>query len=159
LIRKRLEKTASGAAPLQKHTAEAKSRMRIRHCGGIKSVALGGAVVTWLALGMAAGGPVPSLSASTSPLLQQTNLVYEGGFRLPFGYFGGSSFDYGGSAMAFNPVNSSLYFVGHDHQQMVAEIAIPSPVNSSRVDDLPVATVLQPFRDATEGRLGDRKIG
>jgi len=43
--------------------------------------------------------------------------------------------------------------VGHDWQQMVAEIRIPAVVNSADVPALSTATVLQPFVDVTEGRM------
>lgn len=108
-------------------------------------------------------GPTPAaLHAQT--LLKQSDLVYQGAFRLPGGKFGQSSFDYGGSALAYNPANDSLFIVGHDHQQMVAEISIPPIVNSSQLSQLSTAKVLQPFTDATEGKMftvdgGTIKIG
>src|SRR5262249_13762760 len=53
---------------------------------------------------------------------------------------------YGGTALAFNPAKNSLFLVGHDHIQAVAEIEIPaSVVNSGNLSDLPTARVLQPF--------------
>jgi hypothetical protein len=88
------------------------------------------------------------------PLIQQSGLKYVGAFRVPAGNFGGSSFAYGGTAMAYNPARNSLFMVGHDWQQQVAEVSIPTPVNSTSVDALPTATVIQPFADATEGRFG-----
>lgn len=106
-----------------------------------------------------------SVFANTlNPLIQQSNVQYVGAFRLPHGQFGGSSFDYGGTALAYNPTNNSLFLVGHDWHQMVAEVSIPSIVNSTDLARLNTATVLQPFADATEGRLGligdgNRKIG
>src|SRR5437867_1986550 len=97
----------------------------------------------------AAGVTIPTL-----PVVGASDLRYVGAFRVPAGNFGGSSFAYGGTAMAYNPVRNSLFMVGHDWQQFVAEVSIPTPVNSSSVDNLPTATVIQPFADATEGRLG-----
>jgi hypothetical protein len=50
----------------------------------------------------------------------------------------------GGSVLAFNPVNNSLFIVGQ--HQSIAEISIPqSIVNSSNLSDLPTSTVLQPW--------------
>jgi hypothetical protein len=84
--------------------------------------------------------------------LQLSNLVYQGAFRLPSGQFGGSSFSYGGTALAYNPANNSLFMVGHDWNQMVAEVRIPQIINSSQISNLATATVLQSFADATEGK-------
>lgn len=112
-------------------------------------------------------GPTPAaLHAQT--LLKQSDLVYQGAFRLPRGRWGNTAvydgFSYGGSALAYNPANDSLFIVGHDHQQMVAEISIPTVVNSSQLSQLSTATVLQPFTDATEGKMfsvdqGSIKVG
>lgn len=79
-------------------------------------------------------------------LIHQNNLQYLGAFRVPDGNFGSSTFDYGGTSLTFNPVSNSLFIVGHDQQQAVAEISIPQNiVNSSNLSDLSTATVLQPF--------------
>jgi len=102
--------------------------------------------------------------AAAAELLSLSNLVYQGAFRLPSGQFGGSSFAYGGTGLAFNASNSSLFIVGHDWDQMVAEIRIPQIINSSNLSSLATATVLQPFTDASEGKKssvdsGTVKIG
>ena len=87
-------------------------------------------------------------------LVQASDLVYQGAFRLPAGTFGGSSFSYGGYAIAFNADRNSLFAVGHDQQQLVAEVTIPAITNSGSVTNLATASMLQPFTDATEGKLG-----
>src|SRR5262249_6071143 len=89
--------------------------------------------------------------------------VYEGSFRVPAGFYRGPNltlwqfdramFDYGGTALAFNPTNNSLFVVGHDQAQLVAEIAIPPVVTSATLAGLNTATILQPFTDATDQRL------
>ena len=87
-----------------------------------------------------------STGASTEPLLYQSNLQYVGAFRVPDGTIGASSFSYGGSAITYNPANNSLFAVGMPYDQAIAEIKIPSSiVNSTNLNNLPVATVLQPF--------------
>lgn len=92
-------------------------------------------------------------SPATLPLVQKSDLVYVGAFRVPQGGDTESTtFGYGGTAIGYNPVNNSLYLVGHTYQQLTAEISIPTPVNSSNLSALPRATMLQPFRDAFEGR-------
>jgi hypothetical protein len=105
-----------------------------------------------------------AFAAASDPLLQQPDLQYLGAFKLPQGTIGGSRFSYGGTTMAYNPAKSSLFIVGHDWDQMVAEITIPEPVNSTNIADLNVATVLQPFTDPSEGKMatvdnGTIKVG
>jgi hypothetical protein len=89
----------------------------------------------------------------TAPLVQSKDLVLEGSFRLPEGTFGGSEFAYGGTGLAFNAASRSLFIVGHDHHQQVAEIAIPEIRKGTSVSSLATATVLQPFTDPTEGTM------
>ena len=93
-----------------------------------------------------------STGATTEPLVFQHNLQYVGAFRIPAGHFNGGAFNgnddfyYGGSALAFNPANNSLFMVGMPDAQAVAEVSIPSfIVNSSNLSNLATATVLQPF--------------
>ena len=86
------------------------------------------------------------------PLIGQETLRYAGAFRLPGGTFGTSTFSYGGMAMAYNPARKSLFMVGHDQHQQVAEISIPALVKGTTAAALNEATVLQPFADPVEGR-------
>jgi hypothetical protein len=108
-------------------------------------------------------------SSISSRLIRPGDLHYLGAFRLPSGS-GPSSWEYSGYAMAFNPAGDrsgpddgfpgSLFVLGHDHHQMVAEITIPRPV-VSRSDDLTrldSATTLQPFADITGGRFGELEV-
>jgi hypothetical protein len=77
--------------------------------------------------------------------LQKENLKYAGAFRVPRGDAGESTFSYGGTALAFNLESESLFLVGHDHHQAIAEIKIPDIRRSERADDLATAEILQPF--------------
>jgi hypothetical protein len=54
----------------------------------------------------------------------------------------------------------SLFAVGHDHQQYVSEITIPTPVVSKgkNVADLHTAQTLQPFHDIRNGFYGELEI-
>jgi hypothetical protein len=88
------------------------------------------------------------------PLVTRDGLVYAGAFRLPGGSINGSSFGFGGTALAFNPSSNSLFLVGHDWHQLVAEVAIPDVRSASSLDRLATASLLQPFRDVTEGKFG-----
>jgi hypothetical protein len=95
-------------------------------------------------------------------IVQASDLRHVGAFRLPVaappGQTWRSLFSYGGTALAYNPKHHSLFLVGHDHHQLVAEVSIPEPVDSDTVADLPTAKVLQPFADITGGLLNN-KIG
>lgn len=66
---------------------------------------------------------------------------------------GGSFFAYGGTGLAFNPARGSLFMVGHDWHQMVAEVAVPAIRRGPQLADLDIAQVIQPFADPLEGRL------
>jgi hypothetical protein len=98
--------------------------------------------------------PPPATRAGEGPLVYARNLTYEGAFRLPDEEVNGTSFAYGGAAVAFNPANHSLFIVGHEWQQKVAEIAIPEIRSTTTVRHLATATLLQPFFDPTQGRRG-----
>jgi len=95
-------------------------------------------------------------------LVQPTDLVYVGAIRLPDRDDGApveASFEYAGQAMAYRangdpggPADGfpgSLLLSGFDVENRIAEIDIPVPVVSpgKHPEDLPVARVLQPFRD------------
>jgi len=92
----------------------------------------------------------------TEPLVQASNLVYQGAFRVPAGLHAGGTanagFEYGGAVIGFNPARNSLFMVGHIWDQFVGEISVPAAVNGP-VSSLPTATLLQPLTDPTEGLL------
>lgn len=90
-------------------------------------------------------------AATDFSLIQQTSLRYQGAFRVPAGPVGASSFGFGAN-MVYNPQRDSLFIVGHDWQQMVAEIKIPEVRDRPDVTQLTTATVLQTFADPTDGR-------
>ena len=84
------------------------------------------------------------------PLLYQSNLQYIGAFRVPDGQFGPTSIRHLTTAAVVlsrtTPANNSLFVTGHTSGQEIAEISIPSSiVNSSNINSLATATVLQPF--------------
>ena len=90
---------------------------------------------------------------STLPLLTESALQYVGGFRLPAGEVNGADFSFGGRVAAVNPAGPSLFV--SSYRGAVAEISIPTPVNSADVKALPSASYVQPFADPTDGHLGD----
>jgi hypothetical protein len=93
-------------------------------------------------------------------LIQPSDLVYFGAFRLP-DPSGGSNWEYSGQGLTYyssgDPGGSedgypgSLYGIGHDHHLFVSEISIPAPVNSQDLNALNTATTLQPFANLTGG--------
>lgn len=92
-----------------------------------------------------------------SELLFATDFDYQGAFRLPGGTHGGSQFGWGGKGLTFNandpanPNDDTLFIVGHDHEQMVAEVSIPEAIVSGNPNHLRTASVVQPFADVTDG--------
>lgn len=96
-------------------------------------------------------------SANSADLIQRQDFVYKGAFKVPHGKFGpistiNSSFSTGaGVGLAFNPTNNSLFLVGALNDLLVAEISIPTLVNSTNKDDLNYATVLQDPTDISAG--------
>lgn len=88
---------------------------------------------------------------STFPLLQFDDLNYMGAFKLPTQSSNGDTFEIGGHPVAYNPARNSL-FIG-SRLGRLAEVSIPTPVNSANVNQLPRATYLQGFYEPTEGNL------
>lgn len=87
-------------------------------------------------------------------LIYSSDLTYLGAFKLPTGTYGTSSFAYSSGDMTYNPTNNSLFISGHVYDQgHVAEVNIPTPVNSTNLGSLPEATVRQNFADISEGHL------
>jgi hypothetical protein len=98
--------------------------------------------------------PVVVLAATgTEPLLQQSDLKYQGAFRLPAGTSNQTTFAYGGSGLTYNPANNSLFMLGHVWFLRSAEVNIPAVINSTNLNALATATLLQPFADVSDGNL------
>jgi hypothetical protein len=89
------------------------------------------------------------------PRLGLDDLRYVGAFRLPAVEREGDSFSFAGGPLAFNGDQQTL-FVGA-RQGKVAEITVPTPVNSPDINALPFAELVQPFADPSDGRL--KEIG
>lgn len=77
-------------------------------------------------------------------LIGADDLNYLGAFNVPTGDIGNSTFEYGGTAITYNPNNNSLFMVGHDWQQAIAEISIPNPTTGT-IETLASASLVQPF--------------
>jgi hypothetical protein len=113
---------------------------------------LGGMVTTVQVVGPQRIEPLRPPVEPSSRRLSFEDLVYQGAFRVPE-ESNGESFSYGGQTLAYNPFANTL-FVGSLHSK-VAEVSIPSPVKTTRVEELPVASFVQPFHDPAEGHLRD----
>lgn len=82
-------------------------------------------------------------------LIQEGDLGYLGAFNVPQGEVGESTFEYGGTALAFNPANQSLFMVGHDWDQSIAEVAIPE-LRTGALENLATGGVVQPFESVLD---------
>ena len=103
------------------------------------------------------------LPAGAAPL-GPADLTYLGAFRMPedgteYGFL------YGGGGLAFRPDGDggrgSLFVMGHDQQNLVAEISVPVPEQSTSdtPEDLPTARLIQPFVDIKAGIFVDSGDG
>jgi hypothetical protein len=102
------------------------------------------------------------LPAYAAELLQLQDLVYQGGFRVPQGQHGSSTFEWCKTCqMTFDPAGNggagSLFMVGHDHQQQIGEFSLATPVNTSNPASMNTATMLQNFVDVVGAISGTAK--
>lgn len=114
------------------------------------------------AVSLVAGGTTTSTEA---PLLQSTDLVYEGAFRLPttplndavhtFNYMGNAV----GVGMAFDPAGDggagSLLIPGMQLGGLIAEVGIPASVKSGALSSLNTASLIHDFVDPLNGHRND----
>jgi len=100
-------------------------------------------------------------AAPSGDLIRPGDFTYLGAFRLPDDGERPRTFEYGGNAMTYNPDNNTLFITGHDRLpygelpdgDQVAEVSIPTPLNSRNVEDLPVATFVQGFHNPAAGHF------
>lgn len=103
--------------------------------------------------------PATVTAQTPTRLIQQSDIEWVGSFRLPYAPGGNGNecfaYQYPG-AIAFNPASNSLFVVGHDHQQWVGEVNIPTNLTGT-----PTATVRQPCRSVANlhAVASDPKIG
>lgn len=102
-------------------------------------------------------------------ILTGADTTYIGSFRVPEINPGtAATFSYAGGvgdttiAVAYNPANNSLFMAGTIagyFRSWVAEISIPTAMNSPNLSKLPVANFVQPFGNLTQGlqnQVGDQ---
>ena len=110
-------------------------------------------------------------SGISEGLVQPSDLVYLGAFRLPDDGDRPLTFEYGGNAMTYHPgadsdgdgFSGTLFITGHDrlaygelpNGSQVAEISIPAPVPSNDVTSLNTAEFVQLFSDVTAGHFAN----
>jgi len=114
----------------------------------------------------------PSISVDTgapAQLIQPTDLVYLGAFRLPDGPEV-IAWGYSGAAMTYYPDGDpngpadgypgSIFGTGHNWNQYVSEISMPVPIISpgKNVGDLNTATTLQDFQNIRGNLFGEFEI-
>lgn len=91
-------------------------------------------------------------AAAALPLVQPSDLAYQGSFRLPNGPTDDNTFAYAVGALAYDTTNDSLFMVGHAWYNRVAEVSIPKLISATSVDGLAKAALRQPFTDVLGGR-------
>lgn len=97
---------------------------------------------------VSAAGISGPIGPTVQPLIFKENLEYLGAFRVTADTLGVSSFNYGGTAITYNPANNSIFAAGHPYNKAVAEIGIPSSiVNSTSYSDLALAPIIQNFSE------------
>jgi beta-glucanase (GH16 family) len=101
-----------------------------------------------------APSPAPAPTPPPSGAFNLNSLQYQGAFRFPKGS-GNDVFEYGGTALSYDPTRDGLFAVGHDWYQRLAEISIPTPSTGSSTGSLPTASFLQNFSNPTNGTLID----
>jgi len=104
-----------------------------------------------------------SCFGQTGTKIELSHFEYKGAFRMPKGNLGGdstrgNSLSYGGSALTYNPLRNSLFIVGHPHERMVVEISIPEIVQSTNINNLKTAGVLQAPSNITNGNWDNLKM-
>jgi hypothetical protein len=107
-------------------------------------------IAAMLVLAIGSTVSAPGMAQSSAPLLQQTDIVYQGAFAIPTGTFGASTFEYGGHGLTVYVDPSSgketLFMEGHmQNPGNVAQIEVPSSFVKGGDSSLPKAKVLQNF--------------
>ena len=96
----------------------------------------------------------PEPAPQRTELIAQSDLTYQGSFRVPYGDGSNeSSLSWGGAGLGYNPSNDSLFITGHSWHQLTAEISIPALSRAANPSSLAQARFLQRPEDATDAKL------
>lgn len=111
-------------------------------------------------LHMSAQSAIDTFSTLSDPNRhwQSNDMTFLGAMVMPQGDFGSPQyhgFHYGGTAISYNHVSDTLYVVGHDWDQMVAEVNIDL---SNSISTPKTTTVVQNFSNLTDGHYGDLNL-
>ena len=94
---------------------------------------------------------VSNVTATAIPLESPTiaigniKLSYKGAFRLPMEESGESRMAYSQGTFTLSSDKKSIYMVGHIQHQAIGEFLIPQIIDSSDLESLQTAAILQPF--------------
>ncbi|TXD33770.1 hypothetical protein FRC96_14950 [Lujinxingia vulgaris] len=73
------------------------------------------------------------------PRVTMDDFSFVGAFRVPASRFGASSMNFSQGPIALHPERNSVFLVGHNYDQAIAEFTIPDLVNSSVLTELNTA--------------------
>ncbi|MGS2721743.1 hypothetical protein [Paraglaciecola aestuariivivens] len=79
------------------------------------------------------------------PSHSEFNFEYKGAFKFSTKPFGSSRMPYANGTFAINPNGQTLFAVGHNQHQSIAEFEIPELRKSNNTKDLLIAKNIQPF--------------
>lgn len=82
------------------------------------------------------------------PLINLEDFIYQGAFRTPTGTYGTAKFSFSSGRITYNPDNNSLFIAGGVPNPVgVAEISIPTLVDTLDINDMHFCDIIQPFND------------
>jgi len=88
-------------------------------------------------------------NAYAGDLLYSNSFTYKGAFALPTG----DTFQGGGTGLAYNPENNSLFLFGNQTDKKLSEITIPELVITTDTNELNRATFIQSAVDIFDGQI------
>ncbi len=86
------------------------------------------------------------LAQGQLPLLQFSDLQYEGAFIVPADVFGESSSNYAAGIFTLSADKEGFFLAGHNVEGAIAEFEMPDLINSDSLQDLQYATIRQDFK-------------
>lgn len=89
---------------------------------------------------------VTAVTFAQLPLMQISDLQYEGAFIIPAGDYGESTTNYSAGTFALSSDKQGFFLAGHNVHGAIAEFSIPDLIISDSLQDLQFATVRQGFR-------------
>ena len=79
-------------------------------------------------------GPADNANPAEQPLINLANFRFVGGFTVPADQYGETSLNYAKGVIEQS--DNSLFIVGHEHHDMIAEFTIPEIINSEDISAL-----------------------